>query len=177
MSPTQEQAVSRGLKAEDPFKIGHFRFRAVKLSGGCCRSNTLVFCRYTYRFVSLLLQHFSRYSAVRGVIPRGTLYCFTGVQRVRCPCLRNGLLPFQHGGLWSRTSHVCREPQRAVGLHPLSKWSAVSTYVDSTAAHTLARWEGGLPRVKDVLPGRGGLDRTTKPPEPTGRAACCPLRD
>ena len=34
----------------------------------------------------------------------------------------------------------------------------------------------GLPRVRDVLPGRGGLYRTTKAPEPTGRAACCPLR-
>ena len=42
--------------------------------------------------------------------------------RVRSPCVRNGLLQFQHGGLWSRASHVCREPSRAVGLHPLCKF-------------------------------------------------------
>ena len=46
---------------------------------------------------------------MRGFIPHGTLHFFTGVQRVRCPCLRNGLLPFQHGGLWSRASHVRRQ--------------------------------------------------------------------
>ena len=34
----------------------------------------------------------------------------------------------------------------------------------------------GLPRVRDVLPGWGGLDRITKALEMTGRAACCPLR-
>ena len=109
------------------------------------------------------------YSAVRGFIQHGTLYCLTGVQRVRCPCIRNFLLPFQHDGLWSRASHARRELVRAAGLHTLPKLSAVSTYVDSTAAHRLARgppsWTAG-----------GGLDRTTKAPEPTGRAACCPLR-
>ena len=52
-------------------------------------------------------------------------------------------------------------------LHPQPKWQRVSTYVDGTAAHRLAGWEGcgrplGLPRVRDVLPGGGGLDRTTK---------------
>ena len=67
-----------------------------------------------------LLQTAVGYSAVRGFIPHGTLHFFTGVQRVRCPCLRNGLLPFQHGGLWSWASHVRRELLRAVGLHPLS---------------------------------------------------------
>ena len=119
---------------------------------------------------------------MRGFIPHGTLYFFTGVQRVRCPCLRNGLLPFQHGGLWSWASHVRRELLRAVGLHPLSKWSARSARLWTVQQHTV--WPGGrgvgrplgLPRVRDVLPGRGGLDRTTKAPEPTGRAACCPLR-
>ena len=29
-------------------------------------------------------------SAVRVVVPHGTLHCFTGVQRVRCPC--NGMV-------------------------------------------------------------------------------------
>ena len=89
-----------------------------------------------------LLQTAVGHNAVRGFIPHGTLHFFTGVQRVRCPCLRNGLLPFQHGGLWSWANHVRRKLSRAVGLHPLSKWSAVSTYVDSTAAHRLARGTG-----------------------------------
>ena len=61
------------------------------------------------------------YSGVRGFIPHGTLHFFTGVQRVRCPCLRNGLLPLQHDGLWSRASHARRKLVRAVGLHPLPK--------------------------------------------------------
>ena len=68
-------------------------------------------CRVPLSFVS-----FARSVPCGGFIPHGTLYFFTGVQRFRCPCLQNGLLPFQHGGLWSRDSH-------AVGLHPLRKWS------------------------------------------------------
>ena len=60
--------------------------------------------------------------------------------------------------------------------------STVSTYVDSSTQTGLVEGRRGggrpqgLPRVRDVLPGRGGLDRTTKEPEPTSRAACCPLR-
>ena len=67
------------------------------------------------------------------------------------------------------------------GLHPQPKWRSVSTCVDSTAAHRLALWEGcGPPSWTASRSGRtsrpGGLDRTTKAPEPTGRASCCPLR-
>ena len=70
-------------------------------------------------------------------------------------------------------------------LPQLTEWSApipASARMWTVQQHT--DWPGercvvrplGLPRVRDVLPGRGGLERTTKAPEPTGRAACCPLR-
>ena len=44
-----------------------------------------------------------------------------GVQRVRCPCIRNGLLPFQHDGLWSRASHARREPSTGSGSAPTAQ--------------------------------------------------------
>ena len=67
----------------------------MKLSQGCCRGDverTCPPCRVPPCSNTAL-----GYSAVRGVIPHGTLHVFTGVQRVRCPCLRNGLLPSQPG--------------------------------------------------------------------------------
>ena len=87
--------------------------------------------------------------------------------------LRQCLLHCQHVGLWSLASHYADNVVYGLrGLHPQPKWRRVSTFVDSTAAHSLAR--GG--RVRDVLPGRVILARILKAPEPTGRAACCPLR-
>ena len=119
------------------------------------------------------------YSAVRGFIPHGTSYCFTGVERVRCPCLRNGLLPFQHGGLWSRTSHARRELLRAVGLHLLPKGSHC-TAADSERYININGQRDGVwpPACVTSLSGRtsrpGVLARILTAPEPTGRAACCP---
>ena len=79
-------------------------------------AHTWDFCtgRYTSRLVSLPAPTLLSAAVPLGSIPHGNLYCFTGVQRVRCPCIRNGLLPFQHGGLWSRASS---------GSAPLPKWS------------------------------------------------------
>ena len=86
------------------------------LSGGCCR------CQRVWRWTVLLphrivdtlrdahvddtsfmscpslLQHCFRLQCRAGVYPHGTLHFFTRVQRVRCSCTRNGLLPLQHGG-------------------------------------------------------------------------------
>ena len=58
-------------------------------------------------------------------VPRGSLsrvallHFFTGVQRIRCPYLRNGLLPFQHDGVWSRTSQCTPITFTGSGSAPL----------------------------------------------------------
>ena len=125
------------------------------------------------------MTHALGYSAVRGFIPHGTLHFFTGVQRVRCPCLRNGLLPFQHDGLWSRASHARRKLVRAVGLHPLPKWSHCTEAGSKRYINIIGQRNGvwppaWRPRVRDVLPGWGILARILKAPKPTGRTSCCP---
>ena len=78
--------------------------------------------------------------------------------------------------------YTVNEPCTGSGVCTHSPNGAESARLWTVQQHTV--WPGGrgvgrplgLPRVRDVLPGRGGLDRTTKAPEPTGRAACCPLR-
>ena len=90
------------------------------------------------------------------------LYTASQVQLVRCPCIRNGLLPFQHDGLWSRASHARRELVRAVGLHPLPKWSHCT--------------EAGSKRYTNIIGQRNGVwppacvisssGRTSRPGDP-----------
>ena len=76
--------------------------------------------------------------------------------------LRQCLLHCQHGGLWSRASHARREPVRAVGLHPLPKWSLCT--------------EAGSKRYINIIGQRNGVwppacvtsssGRTSRPGEP-----------
>ena len=57
--------------------------------------------------------------------------------------LRQCLLHCQHVGLWSQASHYADNVVYGLwGLHPQPKWRRVSTFVDSTAAHSLARGTG-----------------------------------
>ena len=115
---------------------------------------------------------------LRGFIPHGTLHFFTGVQRVRCPCLRNGLLPFQHGGLWSWASHVRRELLRAVGLHPLSKWSHCTEAGSKRYINIIGQRNGVWPPAC-VISSSGRTSRPGDPrPNPQGAGTdrpCCLL--
>ena len=112
--------------------------------------------------VSLSLCLLRSICAARWFIPSGTLHFFTGVQRVRCPCLRSGLLPFQHGGPQSMACHVRRELLLAVGLHPLPKWSHCTEAGSRRYINIIGKWNGVWPPACVTL--RSG--RTSQPGDP-----------
>ena len=88
-----------------------------------------------------LLQHCSRLQCRAAVYPAWHfILLHRGPALVRCPCIRNGLLPFQHDGLWSRASHARRELVRAVGLHPLPKWSHCTEAVSKIIGQMNGVW-------------------------------------
>ena len=107
-----------------------------------------------------LLQHCSRLQCRAGVYPA---WHFTLLHRGPArplPLLTEWSAPIP--AWWSLVKDQPCMPRTLTGsgsAPTVQMQRKVSMFVDSTAAHSLARWEGGLPRVRDVLPGRGGLDR------------------
>ena len=83
-----------------------------------------------------------RFLVARGFHPESPTLHTTSLQCVRWAC---------HGNVCSIASMLVSGHRSATyarnfmyglwGLHPLPKWQRVSTYVDSAAAHRLARWE------------------------------------
>ena len=151
------------IQVKGPFNCGHYRFRAARLSRECCRVEVeSELCdAHVLHIVSLSPSLLRSIRAVRGFVPRGTLHFFTRVQRVRCSCLRNGLLPFQHGGLWSRASHARRELVRAVGLHPLCPNGATFAEVDR-CINIIGQRNGVRPPACVT----SSLGRTSRPGDP-----------
>ena len=80
-----------------------------------------------------------------------------GSSASRCPCLRNGLLPFQHGGLWSRTSHVRENLYGQWVCTHCPNGATVQKRAARGTSTLLARGTG------DVHPGRVILARSAVP--------------
>ena len=91
-----------------------------------------------------------------------------GPARPLPPFERNGLLPFQHGGLWSRTSHVRRELLRRAGLHPLHKWSHCTDAGSKSCVNLIGQRNGVWPSAC-VTSRSGRASRSGDPcPNPQG---------
>ena len=99
--------------------------------------------------------------------------------RVHCPCLRNGLLPFQHGGLWSRA--LSCPPRTSTGsgsaptvqMEPLYR-SGQQKYINIVGQKNKMWPPTYVTSRSGRTSGRMILDRILKAPEPTGRTSCCP---
>ena len=132
--PTQNQADCAKVKVEGPVVVTSVVEQPMWRTS-CVTHMSSMSC-------PSLLQTAVGYSAVRRFIPHGTLHFFTGVQRVRAPaygmvCSHSSVAVSGHGPA------VRRELSRAMGLHPLSQWSARSPRLWTVQQHTIWPEERG----------------------------------